>query len=303
MKTLHHWLRAGLLLCLILLLLTASALAAKASPDNISDWQTLIQQDRERGDLKGALRDANTAIAAYPKSAVLLAARANVYLDQSDEVKAQTDLEQALKLQPDCTDAWLALGVRLAGDGEMKKAKEVFDHAIALSPKKAEVFQTRAYYYDLGISDFSAAITDINQAILLAKGTEKEKMEFERWDIELKIWNYKSDIGAQLIQDTNKLLAYPDLKDKQRVQLFNARSLFYQKQKEYAKALADNTKAISLLAGNNKKLSMLYCQRGAILAEIQSESLAARAYAEAARLDAAAYIPNHYRKLIGGAQK
>jgi tetratricopeptide (TPR) repeat protein len=263
----------------------------------------VIQQERERGDSKRALRDADAAIAAYPNSAVLLAARANVYLDKADPVKASTDLEKALKLQPDCTDAWLALGVRLAGDGDLKKAKEVFDYAITIAPTRAEAFQARAYYYDLGIADFSSAITDINQAILLSKGAEKEKMEFERLNIELKIFNYKSDMAVQLIQDINRLLKYPDLKNKQRARLLNARSIFYQKQKEYSKALADNTEAISLLSGNNKGLSMLYCKRGAILDELQAESLAARAYAEAARLDTRAYIPYHYRKLIGGTRK
>ena len=301
MKILHHWLREGMLLFLMLLLLTSSVFAAKA--DTISEWQAVIQQDRERGDSAKALRDADEAIAAYPKAAVLLAARANVYLDQSDAVKAGADLEQALKLQPDCTDAWLALGVKLAGDGEMKKAKEVFDQAIAISPKRADVFQARSYYYDLGISDFSAAITDINQAILLSKGAEKERMEFERLQIELKIFNYKSDITVQLIQDINRLLAYPDPKNKYRAQLLNARSVLYQKQKEYTKALADNAKVISMESGNNKALSQLYCQRGSILNDIHSETLATRAYAEAARLDPETYIPNHYRKLIGGARK
>ena len=303
MKTLQHWIREGLLLFLILLLLTASVGASKVSPGSISEWQTVIQQDRERGDSKGALRNANAAIAAYPNSAVLLAARANVYLDKADPVNASTDLEKALKLQPDCTDAWLALGVRLAGDGELKKAKEVFDYAISIAPTRAEAFQNRAYYYDLGIADFSSAITDINQAILLSKGAEKEKMEFERLNIELKIFNYKSDIAVQLIQDIKRLLAYPNLKKQQRARLLNARSIFYQQQNEYSKALTDNTAAISLLSGNNKELSILYCQRGAILDAIQSEALASRAYAEAVRLDAGAYIPYHYRKLMGGAKK
>ena len=272
-------------------------------PTSVSEWQDTIRHYREKGNTKGALRAAEDALAAYPKAAVLFAARANVYLDQSDADKAEADLQQALQLQPDCIDAWLATGAKRMGEGNVKKGREAFERAAAIEPGNPEVFRSKAYYYDLGIADYPEALSDINHAIQLAAEEDKEEMEFTRIDIELSMYLYTKEIGGQILQDTTELLEAKDLEIDKRTFLLGLRSLIYEKQGAYAKALADNAEIISLRQGNNKKLSVAYSSKASILNEMKEEALAEEAYARAAELDAEVYIPYHYRKLIGGALK
>lgn len=272
-------------------------------PTSVTEWQEAIRHYREKGNTKGALRAADAALAAYPKAAVLLAARANVYLDQSDGEKAEADLQKALQLQPDCTDAWLTMGVKHMGEGDVKLASECFDRAAAIEPGNAKVFSAKAWYYDLGIADFPAALADINQAIQLAPAEEKLDMEIKRVNIELKIYAYTKEIAGQMLQDVSSLMEHKELSPAGRVGLLNQCALLHCEQGDYATALTEVAEGISLAQGDRMLLSALYCQKASVLDAMKEESLAAKAYAQAAQLDAAAYIPYHYRKLIGGVSK
>jgi tetratricopeptide (TPR) repeat protein len=67
-----------------------------------------------------------------------------VYLrKKQDPAKAQEALEQTVRLGHASVDAWNALGVSYAQQGEYRRAREAWDQALRLDPGNQEVRRNR----------------------------------------------------------------------------------------------------------------------------------------------------------------
>ena len=280
MRRFLYWLRVGWLLCI--LLIAAGGLAAAAGNPGV------------------AMRRADADIAAHPSAAMPYVHRAELWLDRSEPVKAEADLRSALLLQPDCTDAYLGLGTMYAGIGEMKKAREAYDKAVAIAPQRPEVYAGRAFYYDMGIADFTAALADIDKAIYLAPAEQKTSFGLRRSDIEQRIHIYTHICDKRLGEDLSWLLAQEDLPVKERLQTLLVRVNFYLEYGEYEKALLDNSRLIGKLLDRPQALAQLYCQRGQIYTLMQDEKQAVAAYKRAQELDPSVSIPKPHEQPSGG---
>lgn len=269
---------------------------------SVSEWKAEIEQYRKQDKKKSALRSANKALEAYPKSAVLYAERANVYLDLSDQ-KAHADIQKALSLQPDCVEAYLALAVEDAGLGWMKRAREDLAQAGAIEPGNADVYRTKAYYYDLGIADFRSAMADCDTAVERATADRAKEMELDRCRLDEKVFYYTRIYLDRFVQHLCRVLDRPDLSKEERIDLLNQRSRYYREQERYTEALSDNQESIRLLAGDKKGLGEAYLSWARILDKMGEENLAAAAYRQAKQLDKEAYIPWRYQRIIGGGEK
>ena len=272
-------------------------------PDAVlSTWVTAIQEQRQAGKAKTALQLANQALVKYPASAALYALRANLYIDASDIEKADQDLVKALKLDPACTEAYLAAGVIAAGEGDMQKAKDAFAHAVAIDPLNAEAWYAYAYYYDRGIADYPAAIAKLDQAVAMAGPEQRAEIEMQRLDTELAALDFSTQYLEKFIVDISGVMQhYTKPQSLQRGVLLFERAKLYKKKGDYLQAMLDVRAARSLFAGVPSLFAYTYVREAAILEAQGDEAGAAKAYRQAREQDPSTYIPYHYRPLIGGA--
>ena len=80
--------------------------------------------------------------------------------------KAIVYLNNAIKLQPDYTNAYLIRGVAYRGLGQSQRAIEDYNQAIRLKPDYGEAYNNRGIAYS-GLGQSQRAIEDYNQAIRL----------------------------------------------------------------------------------------------------------------------------------------
>jgi tetratricopeptide (TPR) repeat protein len=92
--------------------------------------------------------------------------RGAAFAEKDNYDRAISDLNEALKLDPEYSGARVNLGIALGRQGNRESAIESFDRAIALNPKRANAYYNRAIAYAAGGKE-DHAIRDFDEAIRL----------------------------------------------------------------------------------------------------------------------------------------
>ena len=217
---------------------------------------------------------ATATASVYSKEVKTLLDKAVNSLQQRQWQPALQTLNEAIKLDPQCGDAYFHRASLLADAGQAAAAVEDFSRAIQLSPNDAKLVHTRGFFLmtqqkvDFAINDFTKAI-ELNpkypQAYnnrglaLLSKGNLEQAMsDFEQaLSIDPKYAEalinrgftlYRSGKPKQALTDYNQALKFnPD-----NVSALNNRGLAYFELKDYERAAADFGQAIARDSYNSK---------------------------------------------------
>lgn len=149
----------------------------------------------------------NNLIAKNPASAPFYCLKADNQRELKDTLKAIASYQKSLELDGEYYDAAMQLGLLLAAK-KHKSAKEYFDAAIRISPKSAEAYFGRAYYYQQ-IGQFQKALFDYRKVIDIDPSNDKSyynvgiiNFDAGRYDEALRSW----DICIQM--NNNHMEAY-----------------------------------------------------------------------------------------------
>jgi len=93
--------------------------------------------------------------------------RAQKYVDEGDLDKALTEVEQAIEVAPNFSDAYFVQGLVYEAREEPEKVLEAYDRAIELNPEHVGAYNNRGLIYQ-SMDDLDAAIADWSAAIELA---------------------------------------------------------------------------------------------------------------------------------------
>ena len=120
----------------------------------------------KKGQPDKAIKDLNEAIRLKPDFTVAFIARGVAYYKKGQYDQAIKDLNEAIRLKPDFAVAFIARGLAYDQKGQYDRAIKDYDEAIRLDPKNAAAFTNRGSAYDeKGQPD--QAIKDLDEAIRL----------------------------------------------------------------------------------------------------------------------------------------
>lgn len=118
----------------------------------------------QRGDSQGALSDLNQAIRLNPDYARAYGDRATIKFQQDDRQGALADLDRAIQLDPQLADAYGIRGLYRVAVGNTQGAQADVEQAVRLKPEIGYAARGVVRWYG---SDLQGAITDFDQALNL----------------------------------------------------------------------------------------------------------------------------------------
>jgi tetratricopeptide (TPR) repeat protein len=139
--------------------------APTAIPASVEHYNRGIDYQQD-GQLELAIEEYDQAIALDPQYAEAYLARGYTYAIMGDLDRAIADFDQAIALDPQLAEAYAKRGTAYAVKGDFDQAIADLDQAIALDPQNANAYMNRGNAYD-DIGDFDRAIADFDQAIAL----------------------------------------------------------------------------------------------------------------------------------------
>ncbi|WP_310487702.1 tetratricopeptide repeat protein [Chamaesiphon sp. VAR_69_metabat_338] len=123
----------------------------------------LLEQG-ERGDLQGALDNANWAIQSSPNEAWVYACRGALYSKRDDRTAALTDFNRAIQLDPNSHVAYRGRGKLRDRMGDYQGALMDFDRALAIDSQDLFIYLARGNVR-VNLHDYPGAIADFDRAI------------------------------------------------------------------------------------------------------------------------------------------
>ncbi|WP_373539482.1 tetratricopeptide repeat protein [Chamaesiphon sp.] len=128
-------------------------------------YAQLLEQG-ERGDLQGAIDNANWAIQTSPDDAWVYACRGVLYTKHGDRSAALADFSRAIQLDPDSHVAYRGRGKLRDLMGDYRGAILDFDRALIVAPEDLFIYLARGHAR-VNLHDYQAAIADFTQAIAI----------------------------------------------------------------------------------------------------------------------------------------
>jgi tetratricopeptide (TPR) repeat protein len=141
----------------------SSPSAPLATPEQF--YAQLLEQG-ERGDLQGAIDNANWAVQTSPVDERVYSCRGVLYLKQGNLTAALTDFNQAITLNPTSHVAYRNRGKLRAELGDYRGAIADFDRALSIDSQDLFIYLARGYVW-VSLNDYPAAIADFTQAIAI----------------------------------------------------------------------------------------------------------------------------------------
>lgn len=192
-----------------------------------------------------------------PKNEAAASALKNVhrYIDQGQAKEAIAEIERAIKLDPNCTEAYTLRAVIRGNLNDFKNSDLDFQKALSLDPKSSDIYASRGELY-LVRSMYKEAEKDLSKAIMLDPTTldnyRMRSMAYRELGLhDLAIKDLTREINSR----------------KDNAHIYLARAGEYAAKKDYNQALTDLDTAIK---GNDPKYTALavmtqarlYCQLG-----------------------------------------
>ena len=121
---------------------------------------------RDRNDLDHAIADYNEAIRIDPGLTLAFLGRGIAFSDKGDNDRAIADFSEAIRLDPKFARAYTNRGIVFRDKGDLDRAIADYSEAIRLDPEDAMAFTSRGIAYHAK-GDNDRAIADFNEAIRL----------------------------------------------------------------------------------------------------------------------------------------
>ena len=123
----------------------------------------------KNGEVEDAISDLNKAIKLNPENAVTYFSRGKAYFKKGDPEKAISDYDKAIELNPGYTDVYFSRGYYYQTIGEYGKAISDYNKVISIRPRNAHAYNYRGSAYFIK-EEYQKAFTDFNKAIELNPG-------------------------------------------------------------------------------------------------------------------------------------
>ncbi|HOT91152.1 MAG TPA: tetratricopeptide repeat protein [Anaerolineae bacterium] len=195
--------------------------------------------------------------------------RAAIYLNMGEYEKAIREFNQALALDPTCTQAYYDRGLAYAQRQYYEQAAADFSRVIELDPQHADAYYNRGLIYARQ-GTFEQALADYNQAIAL---NPDDPLAYNSRG---NVYYHHKDYARALADYDQAILRDPDYAD-----AYLNRGLTYAAQEEYQHAIADYNQAIAL----NPENAIAYNYRGQAYMRLQQYAQALEDYTQAVTLD------------------
>ena len=130
----------------------------------VEQFYTQVLERGERGDLRGAIQDADWAVLNSPDDVRSYCCRGILYLKQGDLSAALADLNHALKLDPESPVAYRSRGKLRSQMGDYTGALLDFDRALAFDPQDLFSYLARGNVR-VSLNNYAEAVADFSQAI------------------------------------------------------------------------------------------------------------------------------------------
>jgi tetratricopeptide (TPR) repeat protein len=146
---------------------TEPAPIAKISPQPLittEQYYTQLLERAERGDLVGAINDADWAVRTNPDDARGFACRGILRLKQGNKQAALADFNQAISLDPQFHITYCSRANLRSQMGDFSGAILDFDRALAIDDRDLYIYLARGNVR-VGLNDYPAAIADFSRAI------------------------------------------------------------------------------------------------------------------------------------------
>jgi tetratricopeptide (TPR) repeat protein len=231
-------------LSFIALLLMLAPSTALAQSDQ--DWKICRAEDADAA-LPACTRLIETANLDPKDRSAALTGRATAYARKCDFDHAIADADEAIKLDPKNSNAFMRRGASYAGKGYHDRAFADADRAIELDPNNFEAHCNRAGLFGLK-GDYDRALTEINKAIEI--NPEFACAYISRANIHLHTGNFE-----QAVADASSAIEI----DPKHAVGYDIRSYAYYRMHDYVRTISDATKAIEI----NPALAGPYAKRGA----------------------------------------
>jgi tetratricopeptide (TPR) repeat protein len=171
----------------------------------------LLEQG-ERGDVAGAIDNANWAIQASPNEAWVYACRGALYSKRGDRTAALTDFNRAIQLDPNSHVAYRGRGKLRDIMGDYRGAISDFDRALAIAPQDVFIYLARGNVR-VNLHDYTAAIADFAQAISIDPQEplgylNRAQMYLKTEDLDRAIEDYQT--AANLYLEREDLTKYQE---------------------------------------------------------------------------------------------
>jgi tetratricopeptide (TPR) repeat protein len=127
-------------------------------------FYTQLLEQGERGDLQGAIDNANWAVKTSPLDVRVYSCRGVLYLKQGNLAAALADFSQAIELDPQSHVAYRSRGKLRDRMGDYNGAILDFDRAIAIAPQDLFIYLARGNVR-VSLNNYPEAIADFSQAI------------------------------------------------------------------------------------------------------------------------------------------
>jgi tetratricopeptide (TPR) repeat protein len=127
-------------------------------------FYTQLIERGERGDVGGAIADANWAVQTNPDDVRAYCCRGMLYLKQGDRVAALADLNLAIQLDPESHVAYRSRGKLRSQMGDYGGALLDFDRALAIDPQDLLSYLARGNVR-VNFSNYAEAIADFSRSI------------------------------------------------------------------------------------------------------------------------------------------
>lgn len=180
-----------------------------------------------------AITDINQAIRINPNLASAYKERGNVYHIVGNDIRAISDFNQAIRLDPNLASAYAKRGHAYFRQGNYDRSIADYNQAIKLDPNNAEAYYGRAFIFLLN-GDYNRAITEINQTIKLTPNN------WAAWGIRGNAYYSKSDYDRAIADYSQGIMIDPTNSGVR----YNNRGNAYFAKGDYNRAIADYEMAL-----------------------------------------------------------
>jgi tetratricopeptide (TPR) repeat protein len=179
-------------------------------------FYTQLLERGERGDVRGAIEDANWAVQTNPEDVRAYCCRGILYFKQGDRSAALADLNLAIQLDPESHVAYRSRGKLRSQMGDYGGALLDFDRALAIDSQDLFIYLARGNVR-VSFSNYAEAIADFDRAIAIdpqepSAYLHRAEAYIKLEELQRAIEDYQT--AANIYLDRQDLTKYQDTLDR-----------------------------------------------------------------------------------------